>query len=216
MCAVTKNVTVSVTDELAKKMERMPEVNWSEVCRRAISEYIEARESKERGEVIEDLERYLKSKLPKPKERDPIRNAEIERFTRKWGRPDRTFPDDSPGAQPPYISLQKVKEIKHGDRVLVNLRIFNRPMYKPEQLSAFNIDQWKDFAHGKIEYIVDSFKSKGFTVGERELRLVEIGLLLTDGDKHRARDQLESYFTSGLFAIDKEDTVCIAIRQVKR
>jgi len=170
----------------------------------------------EGGQIITSLEEFLESKIPPSPDKDSLRNAEIERFKRKWGEPDSRFPDDSPGAQPPYISLEKTHEIKYGDKVLMNLRIFNRPLYKPEELSAFNADQWKDFAYGKMEDIVDNFRSKGFSVGERELRLDEIRLLLTSGDKHKAREILESYFTSGLFAIDKEDTVCIGIRQVKR
>lgn len=38
-----KNVTVYVPDELAKDMEQMLDVNWSEVCRRAIVDYIGTR-----------------------------------------------------------------------------------------------------------------------------------------------------------------------------
>lgn len=38
-----KNVTVSITEELAKELEGLPEVNWSEVCRQAIKKYIESR-----------------------------------------------------------------------------------------------------------------------------------------------------------------------------
>ena len=39
------NVTISVTDELRAEMERLSEVNWSEVCRNAISQYIAERKN---------------------------------------------------------------------------------------------------------------------------------------------------------------------------
>jgi hypothetical protein len=35
------NVTIAVTDELKKEMEKMPEVNWSGVARKAIAQRIE-------------------------------------------------------------------------------------------------------------------------------------------------------------------------------
>jgi DNA-binding FadR family transcriptional regulator len=31
---------VHVSDDVAKEMERFPEVNWSEVCRKAIMDYV--------------------------------------------------------------------------------------------------------------------------------------------------------------------------------
>jgi len=39
-----KNVTILIQDELAEKMRKFPEVNWSEVCRKAIDNYIKERE----------------------------------------------------------------------------------------------------------------------------------------------------------------------------
>ena len=43
-----KNVTVGISDELAKKMEEFDEVNWSSICRKCIEKYIENRRSYER------------------------------------------------------------------------------------------------------------------------------------------------------------------------
>lgn len=40
---VTKNLTISLPDELAKEMDKLPEVNWSELCRQCIHEYIQRR-----------------------------------------------------------------------------------------------------------------------------------------------------------------------------
>ena len=40
---MVKNVTLSVGDEIAEKMKEYPEVNWSEIARKAIIEYITQR-----------------------------------------------------------------------------------------------------------------------------------------------------------------------------
>jgi len=37
------NVTISVSDELKAEMDKFPEVSWSEICRNAITKYIEER-----------------------------------------------------------------------------------------------------------------------------------------------------------------------------
>jgi predicted transcriptional regulator len=42
---MTKNLTIRIDDETAKKMERYREVNWSEVARKAINKYITGREA---------------------------------------------------------------------------------------------------------------------------------------------------------------------------
>lgn len=43
MIALPRNVTISITDELANEMKDYPEVNWSELCRQAIKNYIQDR-----------------------------------------------------------------------------------------------------------------------------------------------------------------------------
>jgi predicted transcriptional regulator len=45
---MTKNLTVRIDDETAKKMEKYREVNWSEVARKAINKYITGREAMKR------------------------------------------------------------------------------------------------------------------------------------------------------------------------
>jgi len=51
-----KNLTISISDELAEKIDMMPEINWSEVCRQAISKYIDEKKIKEKGEPVKELE----------------------------------------------------------------------------------------------------------------------------------------------------------------
>lgn len=38
-----KNISIYISDELAEKMENLAEVNWSEVARKGIEDYVEAR-----------------------------------------------------------------------------------------------------------------------------------------------------------------------------
>jgi len=48
------NITVSIPEELYKKMKRYSEVKWSEVVRKALTEYIARLEVMERGVVSSD------------------------------------------------------------------------------------------------------------------------------------------------------------------
>ena len=59
------NITVSIPEELYKKMKRYSEVKWSEVLRKALTEYIGRLEAMERGVVssVELAELLKGSKL---------------------------------------------------------------------------------------------------------------------------------------------------------
>ena len=59
------NITVSIPEELYKKMKRYSEVKWSEVVRKALAEYIGRLEVMERGVVSSDelVELLRESKL---------------------------------------------------------------------------------------------------------------------------------------------------------
>jgi len=48
------NITVSIPKDLYEKMKRYSEVKWSEVVRKALTEYIEKLEVTERGVVFSD------------------------------------------------------------------------------------------------------------------------------------------------------------------
>lgn len=45
---MVRNLTVRLDKEPAKKMEEYPEVNWSEVARKAINKYIASRKASKR------------------------------------------------------------------------------------------------------------------------------------------------------------------------
>lgn len=52
-----KNVTIYLPDEVAENMEKFPEVNWSEICRQAILDYIETRSRTEIAPILERLKK---------------------------------------------------------------------------------------------------------------------------------------------------------------
>ena len=57
------NITISIPDELNKKMKRHSEVKWSEVVRKALANYVDNLEVYEGGVVsAETLSRRLKEK----------------------------------------------------------------------------------------------------------------------------------------------------------
>lgn len=65
---MTRNITVSISDKLANEMIHFSEVNWSEICRRAIQNYIKSRNGiplvpySEREEKINDLVEFMKKR----------------------------------------------------------------------------------------------------------------------------------------------------------
>ncbi len=56
-----KNVTVYLPDETAQKMEKLSEVNWSEICRKAIKDYIETRTLTDLSSIITRLRNERKT-----------------------------------------------------------------------------------------------------------------------------------------------------------
>ena len=202
-----KNLTISIPDELAKKMEEFSEVNWSEVARKAFQKYIEHRTS-EKGELLKGLEEFLRTKKA---EREPIRKAEIERFTKKWGKPDKIYPDDSPGARPPYVSLQKAYRVKYDDTE-ATIKILNGVLWSKYSSMSYNPEDWK-----RVNPIVDYFKSRGFKIVVIPFLQDAIAFFVTGGDKRKASDLQHlgrEYY--GLFAYDDEDEILIDYKEVKR
>lgn len=49
-----RNITIYISDEMDERMKKVPEVNWSEVCRQGIGNYLE-----ERLETTEALYKIL-------------------------------------------------------------------------------------------------------------------------------------------------------------
>jgi predicted transcriptional regulator len=55
------NVTVAVPDELKKRMEHVPDVNWSEVARQAFEETIRRKQMREAAESTDRLRESSKT-----------------------------------------------------------------------------------------------------------------------------------------------------------
>lgn len=62
-----RNITVYISDEIDDRMKKVPEVNWSEVCRQGIVNYLE-----KRLETTEALYKTLETLLEK------VKNLEFE------------------------------------------------------------------------------------------------------------------------------------------
>ena len=50
-----KNITLSISDDVAIQMESMPEINWSAVAKNSIRQYIEVRKNPDISEMLEKL-----------------------------------------------------------------------------------------------------------------------------------------------------------------
>ncbi len=79
------NLTVRIPKRLAEKMRRYREVNWSEVVRRSIEEYIrrleEARSVVPASELLEELEEIG----VKPEDLEPLEPGREEELYRAMG-----------------------------------------------------------------------------------------------------------------------------------
>lgn len=206
-----KNITISISDELAKKMDAMPEINWSEVCRQSISRYVEEKGTEERGELLKALDDHISKTPPTSEDKQKIRKEEIERFTKKWGTPDSTH-DLSVLA--PYIGISKKHTVKSGDEQIAELYIENRTKDAVHfTLKDFNPELYNE----KIKAIADYLKSVGFDCGETHLESESaVTSWVTHSNKNFARDRLDKgHNFYGIFAQDKDDYVFIAYREVK-
>lgn len=54
---MTKNITLSISDDTSKDMGEMPEVNWSAVARKCIKQYIQIRKNPDVSSLLEELQR---------------------------------------------------------------------------------------------------------------------------------------------------------------
>lgn len=213
-------ITLSVPDDLYRKLEEhKDQVNYSQFFRNAISDKIAKIE--EKGELIDGLMNYLSGELPKEEDKESIREAEVERFRKKWGAPDSKSNDEEASDQ--YVNLSKTKKINIGGQTIAELEISN------SRVLARSLRERVDKGFGKynldlydknLKPIVEYFKSQGFTIEEEELRQTGVmhHVLKIYGSKGREEwrrllDKGYHYF--GLFAADEEDRVFIAYRRTK-
>ena len=119
---------------------------FCEKCENRSIEYIEARKPN-RGEFIKDVERFMRSKSDRLTYEDRIEfcDAEIDRFTRKWGKPDTIQYDDRPALKKAYVILRKKQDMKIGENLLVTIKTlnndspttYNEESFKPSDIVEF-------------------------------------------------------------------------------
>jgi len=212
-------ITLSVPDDLYQKLEKYKErLNYSDIFRRAASEEIDKIE--EKGELIEGLMDYLSGKLLKREDKEKVREAEVGRFTKKWGTPDY---EENTEVELPYVNVSKTQKVNIGDQTIAELRISNSRVLASEvrervekRFGEYDINLYDK----NLEPLVEYFKSKGFTIIEESLLQHDVMsyVLKTYGSEGRERARelgMKGYQYFGLFAADKEDLVFIAYREVK-
>jgi len=214
-----KKITLSVPDDLYEEIEKhKDELNYSDIFRKAFLE--EMKKLEEKPEMIKEMEEFLEARFP---DREAIRNAEIERFRKRWGKdPDYISDTDvSPGGTSPYVNVEKRIEVKAGRTLVATLRILNRSdvWVQDDELTEFKAENWKEISGGHLADLVEYLKSVGFTVGEKQFSLMaDYERWITHHNKEEARrlasDSDFNYF--GLFAKDEKDVIFIATRRSKK
>ena len=106
------NVTISVPDQLKAEMDTLSEVNWSEVCRNAISRYIAQR------------------KHPTPNIELDLRNARITHYDYQTGYPTLSIDLRIHNKMDSEITV---------DRILFNARFIREDGYQPVIGSGYDL-----------------------------------------------------------------------------
>jgi len=114
---MTKNITLSLSDDLATQMEAMPEVNWSSVARTCIIQYVEVRKNPDISSLLEKLqkqkgEEYVNGR----KEADSIAGnlgyAELNLLMKKYRKKiDDVNEQEMTGGPPPWETLPSPEDI---------------------------------------------------------------------------------------------------------
>ena len=101
-----RNITLSISDDVAVQMEAMPEVNWSSVARTSIVQYIELRKNPDLSALIEKLQRqkgeeYVKGRVKADEIADNLGYPEVDILTKKyWKEMEEVIEKDYTGYEP--------------------------------------------------------------------------------------------------------------------
>ena len=80
-----KNVTVYMPDDVAAKMATLPEVNWSEICRQAITSYIEARAPSAGSAATFQVEKPFQISESDVAHHEDFKKKFVEKMREAWG-----------------------------------------------------------------------------------------------------------------------------------
>jgi len=210
------NLTVSVPEEMKARMDNHPEINWSEVARQCFASKLQEYErGEEKGEYVKMLERAL-SPIDEKIETEikSVKEAEIARFTKRWGKPTGQFDVN----EKPFVFLSKKFSLVPLTGKVKAIEVANhKDSEKLYTWSNPNLDAW----NRDMKSIIEAFQSIGFAVGERELTSDDVQVyLFPDQTKGQARENtrnlLQRYAIFGLFAFDEEDIAYLGHREEKR
>lgn len=86
---MTRNITLSISDDVASQMDTMPEVNWSSVARQSIIQYIEVRKNPDISELLEKLqqqkgEEYMKGRIRADEVAERMGYARLDVIVQKY------------------------------------------------------------------------------------------------------------------------------------
>jgi len=155
-----KNVTVYLPDEIAEKMEKFPEVNWSEICRKAITDYVETRSQVDLGPIIERLkkernENYRKGQLFMYSKVIPKLSWEYVEYFRKYVDVKLLQEERGPfGEEPLGPTAAEQAAIKNMSFHLARWAKQNN-VKLPEDLPLLSADS---FYQGAIDALLDVYK----------------------------------------------------------
>lgn len=154
-----KNVTIYLPNGVARRMAEFPEVNWSEICRKAIVDYIETRSQVDLGPIIERLKKernelYRKGQLFMYGEVIPKLSWEEVEFLRK------IVDVEILKSPPTFINEEKREPLVAEQLAIFNMRRQLRGICKekniklPEDLPRLSDDP---FYQGAIDALLDMY-----------------------------------------------------------
>jgi predicted CopG family antitoxin len=219
MKIMTTKITLSVPDDFYEKMDTYKErLNYSDVFRRAVLAEIEKIE--EKGLIIKGLEVYLQQGQATPDDKEKTKKEEISRFTGKWGTPNFTNPIDL--SEQPHVRLSKKQMVMSRNRAhflrIKNERNFEEKLHPLSEEVNDKLVQNIQLNYGLgVFEIAAYFKTKGFTIAQKQLSMAEVTEYITDGRANDARSMVREigHVYYGLFAADKDDVILIADCEIK-
>lgn len=122
---MTKNVTISLPDELGLAMGKFQEVNWSAVCRDSIETYVKLREKPDLADTIQQLIKERGSEYAKGVESarlvanlhgNPAIDIIVRDYLRRyWEEAEKAYKEDTEN------NYERVGDVTFTDEFLSNL-----------------------------------------------------------------------------------------------
>lgn len=114
---MAKNVTLSISDELASQMDALPEINWSAVAKTCIKQYIEVRKNPDISALLEKLqiqkgEEYVDGRRKADSIANDLGYSALNLLMKKYHKKfDEVQEVDMTGGPPPWETLPSPEDI---------------------------------------------------------------------------------------------------------